>query len=102
MTSFNAQPVDRSAIKPIYIIVAEDPSEPEGIAYYKSQDLNENSAFLEIRIGYLLNKTQAVKLVKDPHASINGKTEPKAINRKIPWSRIIRIDHITYNKKSQD
>jgi hypothetical protein len=92
--------VNRSTIKPIYIIVAEDLSESEGISYYKSQDLNECNAFLEFR-GFLLTKTQAAKAIKDPHATISAKTEIKAINRKIPWHRVIRIENITYNKTPQ-
>ncbi|MCK9567711.1 hypothetical protein M0R72_02025 [Candidatus Pacearchaeota archaeon] len=92
--------VNRSATKPIYIIVVEDPSDPEGIALYKSQDVTECNAFLEFR-GIQLTKTQAAKATKDPHATIIAKTEIKQINRKIPWHRVIRMDHITYNKTPQ-
>lgn len=94
--------VNRSTIKPIYIIVADDPSEESGVALYRSQDMNECNAFLEFR-GIQLTKMQAVKAIKDPHASITStaKTEIKQINRKIPWHRVIRIENITYNKTPQ-
>lgn len=96
-----AQIVDRTAIKPIYIIVAEDPQAVEGIAYYKSQDINECGTFLEFR-GCELTKTQAAKLTKDPHAQLSTKSaEIKLINRKLPWHRVIRIENITYNKTPQ-
>jgi len=94
--------VNRATIKPIYIIVAEDPYETEGVALYRSQDMNECSAFLDFR-GIQLTKTQAAKAIKDPHATITAakNTEIKQINRKIPWHRVIRMENITYNKTPQ-
>jgi hypothetical protein len=92
--------VNRSATRPIYIIVVEDPSDPDGIVLYKSQDVTECNFFLEFR-GIQLTKAQAAKTTKDPHATIETKTEIKPINRRIPWSRVIRMDHITYNKTPQ-
>jgi uncharacterized protein (UPF0248 family) len=94
--------VNRTTIKPIYIIVAEDPYETDGIALYRSQDVNECNVFLEFR-GIQLTKTQAAKAIKDPHATITSakNTEIKPINRKIPWHRVIRIENITYNKTPQ-
>lgn len=89
--------VDRNTIKPIYIIVAEDISENEGIAFYRSQDITESNTFLDFR-GIQLTKTQAAKAIKDPRAPITAKTDIKQINRKIPWLRVIRIENITYNK----
>lgn len=91
------KPVNRSATKPIYLVVAEDPTEKDGFAYYKSQDLNEGGSLLELR-GFQLNKTQAGQLKKDPHATVSAKTEPKAVNCKIPWHRVIRIENTTYQK----
>lgn len=95
--SFQPKVVDRSANKPIYLIVAEDPTEKDGYAYYRCKDLNEGGAILELR-GFQLSKAQADKLIKDPHATTSAKTEPQAVNRKIPWHRIIRIDNTTYQK----
>jgi len=94
--------VNRSTIKPIYLIVAEDPYETDGVAFYRTQDLNEGNASLEFR-GIQLTKTQAAKTIKDPHAPITAakNAEIKQINRKIPWHRVIRIENITYNKTPQ-
>jgi uncharacterized protein (UPF0248 family) len=94
--------VNRSATKPIYLIVVEDPSETEGIVIYRSQDINESNAFLDFR-GIQLTKAQAAKTSKDPHAPIIAakNTEIKQINRRIPWHRVIRIENITYNKTPQ-
>jgi hypothetical protein len=86
---------DRSDIKPIYLIVVEDPTVQDGIVYYKSKDINETNNTLDFR-GFVLVKTQAEKLVKNPRATESAKTEPKAVNRKIPWHRVIRIDNTTY------
>jgi hypothetical protein len=92
------KPVNRNAVKPVYLVVVEDPTEKDGFAYYKSQDLNKSGAgSIEIR-GFQLNKTQAGQLVKDPRATVSAKTEPKAVDRTIPWHRVIRIENTTYNK----
>ncbi len=99
--SFTPKVVDRSANKPIYLVVAEDPTEKDGYAYYKCKDLNEGGSILELR-GFQLSKTQAGQLIKDPHATISAKTEPIAVNRKIPWHRIIRIENTTYQKPQGD
>ena len=94
--------VNRSTIKPIYLIVAEDPYETDGVTFYRSQDINEGNVALEFR-GIQLTKTQAAKTIKDPHAPITAakNAEIKQINRKIPWHRVIRIENITYNKTPQ-
>lgn len=89
-----SQPADN---KPIYLVVAEDPTEKDGVSFYKTQALNEGSAVLEFR-GFQLTKTQAGQQVKDPYATQSAKTVPKAVNRKIPWHRIIRIENTTYKK----
>lgn len=99
--SILARVPNRSATKPIYLVVVEDPSLTDGIAYYQSQELIEGSAALEFR-GFLLTKKQADSLAKDPYAKQStkqsAKTEPIAVNRKIPWHRVIRIENTTYQK----
>ena len=89
--------INRSAIKPIYLIVVEDPTTTDSFVFYKAQDLIETGNTLEFR-GFLLTKTQADKLTKEPYAANSPKTEPKAVNRKIPWDRVIRIENTTYQK----
>jgi len=90
-----SQPSDS---KPIYLIVANDSTEKDGIVYYKTRALNQGPATLEFR-GFQLTKTQAGQLLKDPYATTNSaKTEPKSVNRIIPWHNIIRIENTTYQK----
>jgi hypothetical protein len=92
--------LDRSATKPIYLLVVEDPMEKEKVAYYKTQELTESASTFEFR-GFLLTKQQADKLRKDPYeanATTSAKSEPKPVNRKIPMHRIIRIENVTYRK----
>lgn len=88
---------DRSVNKPIYLIIADDPTETDGLAYYKSKDLNEHSSLLEIR-GFQLTKTQMQQLVKKPNAN---SASLGAVNCKIPWHRIIRIENVTYQKQGE-
>lgn len=89
------RPVNRSATKPVYLVVAEDSTEKEGVAYYQAKDLNEGGlASLELR-GFYISKTQADQLTEDPYAK-SADTDVKAVNRKIPWHRVIRIDNLTY------
>ena len=89
---------NRSTTKPIYIVVAEDPSDASGLVYYKSQDLVETGLYVDLK-GVQLTKTQAANTIKDPRATITSKTELKQINRRIPWHRIIRMENITYSSK---
>lgn len=88
--------VDRSAIKPTYLIVAEDSTIKGNVQYYMAQEVQETGYYLEFR-GFLLpSKTKAEQLTKDPYAVINTKTELTEISRKIPWQKIVRMDHVTY------
>lgn len=85
--------VNRSANKPIYLLVVEDPTEKENVAFYMYKDFVEGSSILEFR-GFKLTKTQAGQLVKNPYATVSAKAE--SVNRKIPWHRVIRIENTTY------
>lgn len=90
-----SQPADS---KPIYLIIAEDQTETDGIVYYKTRALNQGPASIDFR-GFQLTKTQAGQLLKDPYATTeSAKKEPKSVNRIIPWHRIIRIENTTYQK----
>lgn len=90
-----SQPADS---KPIYLIIANDSTEKDGIVYYKTRALNlQGSASLEFR-GFQLTKTQAGQLIKDPYATQSARAEPKSVNRIIPWHNIIRIENTTYQK----
>jgi hypothetical protein len=95
MSQFTGKPVDRSAVKSIYILVAEDPTTKEKVQYYKTDSLStiETAGFFEFR-GFLLTKAQADNLVKQSAATSVG----IEVNRKIPVHRIIRIENVTYTK----
>jgi hypothetical protein len=87
---------NRSDNKPIYLLVADDPSVKDNIQYYKVLDLNEGVSVVNIK-GILLTKKQADELIKNPYAIVDCKEmEVKKINRQIPWYNVIRIDNITY------
>jgi hypothetical protein len=88
---------DRSANKPIYLVVAEDPTEKDGFAYYLCKSIMESTSFLDLT-GFQLNKTQAGQLRKDPYAIPGVKPELQVVNRKIPWHKIIRIENTNYKK----
>jgi hypothetical protein len=93
-----AQPVDRSANRPIYLIVAKDPTVSKSkIQFYTSDSITEGSAAIEFR-GKLLNKAQADKLSQNPYAKLDATVD---VNRKIPWHNIERIDNITYKIKKE-
>lgn len=89
-----SQPSDS---KPIYLIVANDSTEKDGIVFYKTRALNQSPASLEFR-GFQLTKTQAGQLLKDPYAHKGAKAESKPVNRIIPLHNIIRIENTTYQK----
>lgn len=88
---------DRSVNKPIYLVIAEDPTEKDGYIYYHVKSMIEGIACLDLT-GFQLTKTQAGQLRKDPYATPSAKTELEVINRKIPWHRIIRIENTNHKK----
>lgn len=88
---------DRTKHKPIYLVVAEDPTEKDGFAYYQAKSMIEGIPVLDLT-GFQLTKTQAGQLRKDPYATPSAKTELEVINRKIPWHKIIRIENTNHKK----
>jgi hypothetical protein len=91
-------PVDRSANRPIYLIVAKDPTVSKTkIQFYTSESITEGSAAIEFR-GRAINKAQAEEISKDPYAKRSVGDE---VNRKIPWHNVERIDNITYKIKNE-
>ena len=92
-----APPVDRSATKPIYLIVAKDQTVKGKLQYYKAVDVTRGQAAIDIR-GYLLDKAQADQVVQNPYAKECVGT---AINRTIPWHNVERIDTLKYTKSKE-
>ena len=89
---------DRSKTKPIYLILADDPTATDGVQYYKVVSLNEGS-IIDFK-GYVLTKAEAAKLTKDTDAKTSSKKEPVLVQRKIPLNKIIRIDNLSYKTKT--
>lgn len=90
-------PANRTATKPIYIVVAVDPTVESGYQKYLVEKLDEFTTHIEIK-GYLITKAQATKLRESPSAKNDLETE---INRKIPWVNVARIENITFRRKAQ-
>lgn len=90
------KPLDRSKYKPIYIVIANDPTTTGKLQYYRADELvPEAIAMVDIR-GWKLTKAQANKLMENPYTQECAGTK---INTRIPVHQIIRIDNITYKKQ---
>lgn len=84
----------KSATKPIYMVVADSYTDESSTFYLATKlDRNENSVVIK---GQKLTKAQADKLSKEP--TPEAKTE---IEVEIPWSKIRRIENLTYKPKAQ-
>ena len=94
MTYLAAKPVDRSATKPIYVIVAKDATVRGKFQYYKALNYTEKPATIEFR-GWLLTKQQADQVTEKPNATECVGTE---VIRIIPWHNIERIDNVKVRK----
>jgi hypothetical protein len=96
---FSGKPVDRASVKPLYVIVAEDPTEKEGIIYYVTKDMIQKGFLLEFR-GFVVSKKQAEMVNKQK--SIDVIKTKNGINRQIPAWKVITIDNVNYqaNKNS--
>ena len=106
--SYPAKVVDRSATKPIYLIIAIDETVKGKIAYYRTNDGMETNNYYEFRGVLLADKAQADLLTKNAKGSANpdGAQPVKTVddievNRKLPWHRIIRIDNLSYKPKKE-
>jgi hypothetical protein len=98
MSYLAAKPVDRSATKPIYLIVAKDLTVKGKLQYYKAISLTEKPATIEFR-GWLLTKAQADQVTENPNAKECVGTE---VIRTIPWHNVERIDNIKVKKAQGD
>lgn len=93
---FSPKIVNRADTKPIYIIVAIDPTVKGNIQYYKSQNVLETPNCVEIK-GWLLTKTQADFFIKEPFSTEEAKMGIE-VNRKIPWHNVVTINNVTYKQ----
>ena len=89
------QPADRKKNKPIYLVIAEDPSEKSKIQFYRAQALIEAGSLIDF-IGHRLTKAQKDKFVLGPYEDPDPSWEE--VNAKIPIARVIRIENVKYKK----
>lgn len=92
-------PADRSANKPVYILIAKDLVDAKGFEYYLVESMVKDTASVEISKGYKISKAEYNKLIKKPEYE---KNVSEAMNIIIPWTDIKRIINIKYNKKIGD
>jgi hypothetical protein len=91
MTHPGVKPVDRSGIKPVYLVIAEHPVTASKFQYFVTKDFTEIPPYIEFR-GFELTKKQADELLKNPRKEHGG----TPANEKIPWPHVRRIKNITY------
>jgi hypothetical protein len=87
---------------PVNILRVEDPSEKTGVATYFVLKLREDSAILCELVGFKAGKTQinAINSFEDVVNYVE-KGSVKVVNIRIPWTRIVSIENITYKHKKQ-
>lgn len=89
------KPVNKSATKPTYILVAEDSTVKDGIQYYQFSYIERHANYIVIR-GSALTKAQAKKLESENAKEVEEKA---TVNVEVPWHRVVRIDNVTYKQK---
>jgi hypothetical protein len=94
MSGSAVQPVDRSATKPVYLVIVDHPTSKK-IQYFKISNLNEFPNYLEVR-GIEITKAQAERLIEDPRLKIAG-TE---VEENVPWQYVKRIKNLKYKLKT--
>lgn len=92
--------------KPVYLIIVEDPTVTDGISYYKvidSKNIVNGEHTIELRKCYQLNKSEANNVRKgaEKQKAEKNKKEKQELQLEIPWSRVIRIENITYKNKEK-
>lgn len=91
------KPSDRSAHKPIYLIVAEDSRVKGKIQYYRATKVDKWEHTVSI-VGHAVTKAQADELTENPYAT---KVDGREINIEITYPKLVCIENITYKKKAQ-
>lgn len=89
------KPADPSKIKPVYLVVAEDPESPtkNKLSYYKTGSISVGASLVELRGYQLCSKEQRKNAEENPREVIG-----KEINVQLPINRIVRIITLTYKK----
>lgn len=95
MSGPGLQPVDRSATKPVWLVIVDHPITKGKLQYYEAKNLNEFGTYVEIR-GVELTKAQAERLIENPGQKSAG-TE---VEEKVPWHCVKRIKNLKYKLKT--
>jgi len=95
---FSGRVTQRNDLKPLYLIIADDVTvKSGGIQYYVAKNLDESGSFLSFK-GHLVTKANAKKLAEST-TSVKLKVE-ELVERRIPCSKIHRVDNLNYRAKS--
>ena len=94
------QPVNRSEHKPVYLVVAKDPTVAKTkIQNYRSADVNYQGTTVTVK-GHRLSPAEATKLQQNPRMDTSELPEVEVT---LPVTEIIRVEHVTYKKpKGED
>ena len=93
----------------LYILCVEDPRERGKIAYYVSlSPLNEDNAILVSFKGFQLTKQQLDSIqslksfttLEDVVNYVREGQPVQLVDKRVPWTRVIDIDNITYKAKN--
>jgi len=88
---------------PVYTLRVEDPSEKTGVATYLllKQVREENSILCDF-FGFKAGKTQinAINSFEDVVNYVE-KGSVKVVNMRVPWTKIVSIENITYKHKNR-
>jgi len=85
---------------PVYILNVEDPSKKTKVATFVILKLREDSSVLCDFVGFEAGKTQINSFgsFEDVNNYVNKKSV-KIVNIRVPWTRVVSIENITYKYK---
>lgn len=85
---------EKSATKPVYIMIVENPVN-RTFNCYKVDHLDTSNSSFVIFKGFEISKSQSDKLKNNINTKI-AFTEP--VNMYFPWHRVVSIDNLTYSQ----
>jgi len=95
MSWHTGKPVNRSEHKPVYLVVAKDPTVTKTkIQYYRSTDMNYQGTTVTVK-GHRLSPVEATELQQNPRMDTSELSEVEVT---LPVTEIIRVENVTYKK----
>jgi len=97
---YNKSPKIRD--KMTYLVSVEDPSIKNGLNYYQvtnPSNIDKQPSFVHLKKCFQLSSVQAKK-ARNEKTAIEIEAD-KEMSIEIPWSRIIRIEHVTYKNNTK-